>query len=312
MERVFDPLETVAFCLGRGLVRFPSRGLVLFMGGDLFYARLLKKRSRYPLWVYNGYPRRLSGVDRYFARFRKDFYVISFPNKVFLGDLLKSFVDRHPEALDLPPGAPRFCFLPGSRPFAYRYLLPFFRQCAERLSERFPQGIFLLALPAFLRKDAIPYLHEVSRIFLLFFGETSRCIEAADAIVTVPGSNNLEIVYRKKRALVLVPLWRESLSEVPVTGILEILGKVPFWGRILKQKVIKRMVDSQEFLSLPNRILGRSMLPELRGNITVSQVVEEVMRLLETEALDFPLEDFPGGAAERLVAHVLEELYEEE
>ncbi len=282
------------------------------MGGDLFYARLLKKRSRYPLWVYDGYPRRLSGVDRYFARFRKDFYAISFPNKVFLGDLLKSFVDRHPEALDLPPGAPRFCFLPGSRPFAYRYLLPFFRQCAEKLSERFPQGIFLLALPAFLGKDEIPYFQEISRIFLLFFGEASRCIEAADVIVTVPGSNNLEIVYRKKRALVLVPLWGKALSEVPVTGVLEVLGKVPFWGRILKEKVVRRIIDSQEFLSLPNRILGQGVLPELRGDITVSQVVEAVVRLLKTEALDFPLEDFPGGAVERLVTYVLEELGEEE
>lgn len=308
VERSFGPLETVAFCLGKGVVRFPRRGLVLFMGGDLVYARLLKWRSGYPLWVYDGCPRRLRGVDRYFARFSKDFHAISFSDKVFLGDLLRSFVDRHSETLDLPSGTPRFCFLPGSRPFAYRYLLPFFRQCAEELLVHFPQGAFLLAFPSFLEKDRIPHLQEVTRIFLPLFGKTSQCIASADIVVTVPGSNNFEILYRRKRGLVLVPLWKRSLSEVPVSGIWEILGKVPLWGRILKREIVARMVRSQEFLALPNKVLGRGILPELRGDITVCQVVQEVVRLLEVEPPDFPVEDFPGGAAERLAAYVLEEL----
>lgn len=309
VERVFGPLETVAFCLGRYPVRFPRQGLVLFMGGDLVYARLLKWRSGYPLWVYDGYPRRLRGVDRYFARFFRDFHTVSFQDKVFLGDLLKSFVDRHSETLDLPSGAPCFCFLPGSRPFAYRYLLPFFRQCAEELLMRFPRGIFLLAFPAPLEESRIPYFQEATQIFLPFFGRTSQCIASADVVVAVPGSNNFEILYRRKRGLVLVPLWREGLSEVPILGIWGILGKVPLWGRIVKRRVVAKMVRSQEFLALPNRVLERGVLPELRGDVTVDQVVEAITWLLEAELPDFPVEDFPGGAAERLVAYVLEELY---
>lgn len=310
MERVFSPRETVAFCLGRGRVRFPPRGLVLFFGGDLLYARLLKRRSRYPLWVYDGYPRRLRGVDRYLARFLGDFHAISFPEKIFLGDLLQSFVDHHPESMDLPPGSPRFLFLPGSRPFAYRYLLPFFLRCAEELAVRFPSGIFLLAFPGFLKKSRIPSLEELSRVFLPFFGETSRLIGAADVVVTVPGSNNLEIFYRRKRGLVLLPLWREGLSEVPVAGFGEILGKIPLWGRILKEKVLKRMVSSRKFLSLPNLVLGREVLPELKGDISVGEVVERVEQLLAAGAPDWSFEDFPRGAAEKLVELVLEELYE--
>nr|MDW8080402.1 hypothetical protein [Candidatus Calescibacterium sp.] len=311
MEKVFGPLETVAFCLGGGLVRFPPRGLVLFMGGDLAYARLLKWWSGYPLWVYDGYPRRLRGVDRYFARFLEDFSTVSFPDKVFLGDLLKSFVDHHPETLELPSGVLRFCFLPGSRPFAYQYLLPFFKACAEELLVRFPRSVFLIAFPAFLERSRVPYLQEVAQVFLTFFGKASQCIEAADVVITIPGSNNFEILYRRKRGIVLVPLWKGSIAEAPILGVWGILGKLPFWGRILKRKVVEKMVSTQEFLVLPNRILKRSVLVELRGNISVCQVVEEVTRLLEAEAPDFPVGDFPGGAAERLAAYVLEELYAE-
>lgn len=311
VERVFDPLETVAFCFGGERVRFPSRGLVMFFGGDLLYARILKWRSRYPLWVYNGYLRRFQGVDRYLARFPGDFEVVSFPNKVFLGDLLQSFVDRHPESIELPPGSPRFLFLPGSRPFAYRYLVPFFVRCAEGLLVSFPRGLFLIAFPGFLEENDVPYFWEISRVFLPFFGETSRLIAASDVVVTIPGSNNLEILYRRKRALVLVPLWKEALSEVPVMGLWGILGKMPFWGRILKRRVLESMVASQEFLSLPNRILGRAVFPELRGDVSVDEVVGQVVKLLGTEAPDFPVEHFPKGAAERLVALIFEELYGE-
>lgn len=311
VERVFGPRETVAFCLGREAFSAPSRGLVLFMGGDLLYAKLLKRRSGYPLWVYDGYPRSPRGVDQYFARFPSDFHAVAFPRKVFLGDLLRSFVDRHPEALDLPSGAPRFCFLPGSRSFAYRYLLPFFKECGEMLRAYFPQGVFLLAFPRFLDAGAIPSFEDLSRVFLVVFGEASRCIEASDVVVTVPGSNNLEILYRRKRALVLVPLWKEALSEVPISGVGEILGRIPFCGRILKRKIVEAGIRSREFVSLPNQVLGRMVFPELRGEIRVDQVVAEVLRLLEAPEPHVPEGVFPKGAAEKLVRYVLGELYGE-
>lgn len=295
--------------LGIRRVSFPPRGIVLFLGGDLFYARLLKRRSGYPLWVYDGYPRYLRGVDVYFARFREDFLAVSSPRKVFLGDLLRSSVDRSCTSLSLPPGTPRFLFLPGSRLFAYPYLLPFFVQCAQALSKHFPRGIFLIAFPGHCTPKDVPFFKELSNIFFPFFGETSSLIASADVIVTVPGSNNLEILYRRKRGLVLVPFWKDGVEKVPVMGIVDILGRIPLWGRIIKRAVLKRVVFSSDFVSLPNRILGREVLPELRGDITVEEVVRGVMELLQRKVPDFPEEDFPRGAAKRLVELLTEEFY---
>ncbi|WP_438314433.1 hypothetical protein ACP6EK_06735 [Candidatus Caldatribacterium sp. SIUC1] len=309
VERVFNPQKTVEFCFGGDRVTFPPRGLVLFLGGDLFYARLLKFRSRYPLWVYDGYPRRSFGVDVYLARFQEDLHRVSFTKKIFVGDLLRSFVERSVETLTLPPGSPRFLFLPGSRSFAYQYLVPFFLRCAEVLSSLFPQSLFLIAFPPYYSPGDVSCFRELSERFLPFFGKTSSLIAASDLVFMVPGSSNLEVLYRKKRGLVLVPFFQEAATRVPVMGAGEFLGRMPLWGKIVKRWILRRMVRSSRFLSLPNQILGKAVFPELRGEITVEGTVQEALRLLEQEAPDFPEEVFPSKAVERLVGLVMEELY---
>jgi hypothetical protein len=309
VERVFNPQETVWFCFGGDRVAFPPRGLVLFLGGDLFYARLLKFRSRYPLWVYDGYPRRSPGVDVYLARFQEDFHRASFVKKFFVGDLLRSFVERSVGTLTLPPGFPRFLFLPGSRSFAYQYLVPFFLRCAEALSLFFPQGLFLVAFPSYYTPGDVPFFQELSERFLPFFGETSSLIAASDLVFMVPGSSNLEVLYRKRRGLVLVPFFQEAASRVPVMGAGEFLGRMPLWGKIVKRWILRRMIRSSRFLSLPNQILRKAVFPELRGEITIERVLQETLRLLGQEAPDFPEELFPSQAVEKLVGLVVEELY---
>lgn len=308
VERVFGPRETLNFCCGRTQISLPLKGLVLFMGGDLLYARMLKKRSGYPLWVYNGYPRRLRGVDLYFARFREDFISSSFPKKVFLGDLLRSAILRPLRSLVLPEGSLRFLFLPGSRLFAYPYLLPFFALCAEALSFRFPEAVFVLSLPGHFRPEEVPHFEEVEERLHVFFGFTSELIASADFIIAVPGSNNLEILYRRKPGIVLLPLWK-GVEKVPIMGVGEILGKIPFWGTIVKRTIIKRMVCSSPFIALPNRVLGREVLPELRGDIKVEEVVERVVALLGKYEPSFNEEDFPPDAAQKLMEIILEKFY---
>ncbi|MGQ9622843.1 MAG: hypothetical protein ACUVTO_05295 [Candidatus Caldatribacteriaceae bacterium] len=309
VERVFGPRETLNLCWGRTRVSLPLKGLVLFMGGDLLYARMLKERSGYPLWVYDGYPRRFRGVDLYLARFRKDFLSTSFPKKVFLGDLLRSVTLRPLCPLVLPEGSLRFLFLPGSRLFAYSYLLPFFTLCAEALSSRFPEAVFVLSLPGHFRPEEISHFEETKRCFHIFFGFASELIASASFIITVPGSNNFEILYRRKPGLVLLPLWKGAIEKVPIMGVGEVLGKIPLWGTIMKRALIKRMVYSSPFIALPNRVLGREALPELRGDIKVEEVVGRVVALLGKYEPSFNEEDFPPDAAQRLAKIVLEEFY---
>jgi lipid A disaccharide synthetase len=108
---------------------------------------------------------------------------------------------------------------------------------------------------------------------------------------------------------VLLPLWKGAVEKVPIMGVGEILGKIPLWGTIVKRALIKRMVYSSSFIALPNRVLGKEVLPELRGDIKVEEIVERVVALLGKCEPSFNEEDFPPDAAQRLAEIVLEELY---
>ena len=156
VERVFSPRETILFALGLSLWKPLKRGLVLFLGGDLLYAVLLKRRTGYPLWVYGASPRWRFRVDRYLIRFAKD--IPRFPDEksLYVGDLLASAVAKSTAEPFFLPGWPRFLFLPGSRKFAYPALFPLFEVWARHLKERYPEASFALGLPRHYQEKIYP------------------------------------------------------------------------------------------------------------------------------------------------------------
>ncbi len=296
VDRVFSPRETVSFCLRKG--KLPSSGLILYLGGDLLYAVLLKRRTGFPLWVYRGYSKWLNKIDLYLARFLRDFEKLDFDRKIFLGDLLFSSISI-PTSPIFPPGSPRFLFLPGSRKVFYPYLLPFFFQVGEELTKIYPEVSLALSFPDHYNFDDIPELKTIPPFFRPFFGKTSSLMAEADLIVTIPGSNNLEIAYRGKRGIVILPFW--GLEKIPLEGPMLLLEKIPFWGKIIKRNVIKKMAGKRKWISLPNELLDEEVLKELRGDLSVLEVVETIQEILDKEPkINFPEESFPRNASERL------------
>lgn len=296
VEEVFSPRETVRFCLGRKKLPFP--GLILYLGGDLFYAVLLKRRTGFPLWVYGGYFKWLQKVDLYLARFLPDFERLDFDRKIFLGDLLFSSVSLSTSGV-FPPGSPRFLFLPGSRKVFYPYLLPFFSQIGKELTRVYEGASLALGFPDHYNFCDIPELEAMPSFFHSFFGQTSSLMEEADLIITVPGSNNLEIAYRGKRGIVILPFW--GLEKIPVEGPMFLLEKIPFWGKIVKEKLVKKSVRKRKWISLPNELLDREVLRELRGDLSVLEVLETIEEMLNKEPdIYFPPELFPRNASQRL------------
>jgi len=133
ITKVFLPAETKQICWGKKPLSFPRQGLILFLGGDIYNAVLLKKRSGYPLWVYGSHLRWSKHVDLYLARFLRDHDRHQFPQKKFIGDLLYSYVVQEKYLAEeenrfFCQGEPRILFLPGSRSFAYDYLIPFYKK----------------------------------------------------------------------------------------------------------------------------------------------------------------------------------------
>lgn len=304
VERVFPPRETLFFVLGLSRFTPSPRGLTLFLGGDLLYAVLLKRRTGYPLWAYGVSPRWISQVDRYLVRFQKD--IVRFPpgRCIYVGDLLASAVAKWKTEPLFPPGSPRFLFLPGSRKFAYPVLFPLFQTWAEALKERYPQASFALGLPWHYQHEAIPGISGMT----IFFGKTSSLIQDADLVITVPGSNNLEIVYRERKGIVIFPTSR-AIEMLPVMGPLAILEKIPYWGKILKRKILDRKLEEARWISLPNLLWGKEVLPELKGNITVEQFLEVVEETLQDQAKQPLQEELPSPDASLCLANLIMEAW---
>ena len=160
--------------------------------------------------------------------------------------------------------------LPGSRSQEVGRCWPVMIQVLKRLHARHPKVTFLVACyrDEHRRRCLQQLLVEAPSLPVQFFvGKTSEIIEVADCALMVSGSVSLELMARKTPAVVLYRVSR-------VTGIL---------GDLFLQC---------PFISLPNLIAGREVMPEFLsvGNPTrvisgMTDVLDRWIRLPEVRQL---------------------------
>jgi hypothetical protein len=315
ITKVFLPAETKQICWGKKPLSFPRQGLILFLGGDIYNAVLLKKRSGYPLWVYGSHLRWSKHVDLYLARFLRDHDRHQFPQKKFIGDLLYSYVVQEKYLAEeenrfFCQGEPRILFLPGSRSFAYDYLIPFYKKIADLLLPIFPKTSFALSFPAHYSEKDIPIDNWGEGKIPFYFGKASHLMNQADVAIAIPGSSNLELFYRKKKTLIILPLEANS-KNIPLTGIPEFIGKIPGIGPIIKKKIIYAVNHKKKWVSLPNIIMNREIFPELRGKVCPEDVVSKVENMIYKTDFDYEIseDEFPTTADSVLTQLIQENFY---
>ncbi|NLJ49378.1 MAG: hypothetical protein GX428_07320 [Candidatus Atribacteria bacterium] len=312
VTKVFLPNETKQICWGKKTLSFPQRGLILFLGGDIFNAVLLKKKSGYPLWVYGSHLRWSKHVDLYLARFLRDYDRYQFPQKKFIGDLLYSYVIQEKSTVEkgeqcFYQGEPRILFLPGSRSFAYEHLIPFYRKIADLLLPIFPKSSFALGFPSYYSEKDVPNDDVNSMRIPFYFGVTSQLMFQSDVAVAVPGSSNLELFYRKKKTLILLPL-DFNTKNIPLTGIPEFIGKLPGMGPIMKKKIINSLNKRKKWISLPNILMEREVFPELLGKVMPEEAVHKIVDMIQSPHFNYeiPEKDFPTTAVS-VLTHLIQE-----
>ncbi|MDI3279744.1 MAG: hypothetical protein QJR13_00020 [Bacillota bacterium] len=273
-----------------------------------------------------------------------------------IGNLIREAVQptRPPgevaQVLGLGPG-PRLLILPGSRPVEFRYLAAFFVRVAQLLAAARPEVEIIWSLSPFLRAEEFlqalgrprpetggapgeaaevsgPWetwgpgvrawrLHPAGQAGPLWWalqGLQYDLMAEAHLALTVPGTNTLEMAVAGLPMLVLLPL--NKPEEIPVEGILEYVGRLPGLGRWLKRRAVLALARRMSFVSWPNRLAGRMLVPELKGVLTPEEVAEAALALLadaeERARLSAELRSLAGepGAARRLVEAVREVLEE--
>ncbi len=330
-------------------ITFSKKGVVLFLGGDLLHALMLAKNLHYPATAYSmhrlGWKRhflRFFLPDEWMARKAKKARISASKVKI-VGDLMADAVSSQalPQDLGLDPERPIITFMPGSRMRHTRFLAPFFLKTAEEIRKSRPETQFVFALSPFTNflriEESVEYgkMDRESREFGLpgelvieggrksvvsangtkiYLAEKAPhdAMNAADLIVTIPGTNTAEAAYLGKPMLVVVPF--NKPEALLFDGLAGLLGSAPVIGKLIKKAAIFVSDKFNKFSALPNRKAQRFVVPELRGILKAEDVAGKAIGMLcdkkKLQEISEELKSVMGekGAAARIaeeIEHIL-------
>jgi lipid-A-disaccharide synthase len=282
---------------------------VLHLGGDVIFSIYLSKRLGCGLWVYSSRPRWKFFVDRYFApdeksgeRFAKSglapdrYRVIG--NIALDSVRLSETEEETREFLGIGPEAPVLACLTGSRPIEYTGSLKLFVSVSRLVADKFPDLEVLFPLAPTVREDLLQKtLDEAGvgwagesrvrgidigggRMAAVVRGRTLEALNCSTLALAVPGTNNLQAAALYIPFIMVLPL--DNADEFPLDGL---LGLLPLWlpgFRQIKRAYIERMNERTGCLSLPNKIAGRMVAPEIRGMFEPAVVARMAAGLLDS------------------------------
>jgi lipid-A-disaccharide synthase len=162
------------------------------------------------------------------------------------------------------------CLMPGSRGSEVEKLCPIFIQTAELIFKHNSNVRFILPAANDTRKQQIEKLiDEVKPVVQIdvINGNSKVCMQAADVILLASGTATLEGMLLKKPMIV-------SYIVSPIT-----------------YKIMRRLLK-QDFISLPNLLAGREVVPEiLQEQATAENLASAVNERLEDESLIHQLQE---------------------
>jgi lipid-A-disaccharide synthase len=162
------------------------------------------------------------------------------------------------------------CLMPGSRGSEVEKLCPIFIQTAELIFKHNSNVRFILPAVNDTRKQQIEKLiDEVKPVVKIdvIDGNSKVCMQAADVILLASGTATLEGMLLKKPMIV-------SYIVSPITYM------------------IMRRLLKQDFISLPNLLAGREVVPEiLQEQATAENLASAVNERLEDESLIHQLQE---------------------
>lgn len=316
-----------------------ERGVVLQMGGNIALGARLARALGHPLHRYGFTVALHRRIERHYlpgpreaARARR----LGTPADRIevVGNLVADAVAATAPAA--APGDPHVLVLPGSRNEFARHLIPLMLAVVDRMGERWPDARFVWPVSRLLDEqtltDGIAGRHadtlggthgrrDGSRILtpsgtvLEMVPEEERHAHmlSADAAITIPGTNTLELGVAGVPSLVILPLDRPEL--IPLEGAGHWLGLIPGVGRYLKRAAVRAWVQGlDQPVSLPNRIAGERLFEEVTGRMDADDLAARLTAWLRDEGELARVrsrlrETMPGpGAAARVATRLLQRL----
>ncbi len=325
VEAIIRPAEYLKLLIsgfGRRRYGFKKSGIMFSLGGDLMHPVLFRKRIRgkHKLYAYSNNP----GWEKYYEKiFVRNEYIrdkflkggASDEQLDITGDLvyssLKFFGSRREirKRLSLSDDDVMLVFLPGSRDFEVKYMLPVFLKVIDDITETMG-GVkpFLLKSP-YISYDTIrkalsyggkikeadsmsgtfhereekkePYIRYSSgKEIQILEGGLEYWGRGMDFAVTLPGTNTIQLAYRKIPSLVVAALNKPEV--IPIEGIFGLFKWVPILGKAVIRKAFFHYVKKFRYASLPNIYTNKEVIPELFGIIRTSDITERIKKILKS------------------------------
>jgi lipid-A-disaccharide synthase len=281
--------------------------LALHLGGDVAFSVYLSRRLKCPLWVYASRPRWRPFVDRYFVpdekaaeRFKaKRAIRHDVVGNIALDSVTLSETEEETRAfLGLGPDEPVMSCLVGSRPLEYTEGIKLFAGASRLIAEKFPnlRVLFPLAptvtdegLRNALERAGVAWSGESrvrgidiggGRLAIVVRGRTLEALNCSKLALLPPGTNNLQAAALYTPFIVALPL--DRADEFPLDGL---PGIIPLWVpgyRKFKRRLIERANERTSLISIPNKMAGRMIAPEIRGYFGPGVVARMAIGLLES------------------------------
>lgn len=284
-----------------------GKNLILQLGGDPMFGRLLSRRLKCDWMIYSARPKFKKYVKKFFLpdeyaeqRFRK----AKVNNRAYkrVGNLILDsmplFRDKQQamNVMNITEYEPMVSFLPGSRPFEYYMGGAFFVRAAQELMNRYENlSAYLVLAPTVDEKILIKGFEENGvewrgddraeeipcnngKSIKIIRDKGFAAIKASELAVAFPGTNNLQIAAMGTPLLMVAPL--NCAEEIPLDGV---AGLIPFklpGFRTLKKKLVLFANKRNKYVSLPNRIAGEEIVPEHRRimtPLTVAHLADELI-----------------------------------
>lgn len=294
-----------------------SRGLVLFLGGDQFYALMIAKKLGFSSLIYVEWEARWYRYIDYFAVRQQsviDKIPIKFQEKCSLvGDLMADIVVKN-NLLSQSKKNMKIGLLPGSKSAKLTQGIPFLSAIASYLYQKNNQLEFIIPIaPTITSENLANYgkkeynnliekLGDITAELININGqqflETSTgvkiklirefpCYEEiaqCQLCLTTVGANTAQLGSLAMPMIVLIPTYQLTAMK-SWDGIFGLLANLPIIGDIfatlINKLVIQYTVKNKKLYAWPNIWAKREIVPELIGELKVEEVGNLVLEWLD-------------------------------
>jgi hypothetical protein len=286
---------------------WPSKGVVVFLGGDQFWTVLLSARlgyrhltyaewvARWPRWNDRLALMGPAASTRVPARWR--------PRCTVVGDLMADLSAYARQDAPLPAGE-WVALLPGSKRAKLQVGMPFLLETADRLARLRPGCRFLLPVaPTTAVHELLAYASAANPIQRCYRGgeptldgdrlrtqagtvihlldqhPVHAALSQCDLALTTVGANTAELGALGVPMIVLVPTQHLGVMQA-WDGWLGLLVRLPLLRRLLGVALTAWRLRHRGLMAWPNISAGRAVVPERVGAITPEQIAAEAAEWL--------------------------------